>query len=420
MDRTFARSLCAALALIAAPAAAQHSDPNAVAAAALKAAPVFDGHNDMPWQVRARAGNMLAEFDFADTTNRSDPGRDIMHTDITRLRAGRVGAQFWVTYVPTSLPEPQAVLGALEQIDVTKRIIARYPGDLALVTTAAGVEAEMKRGRVAGVLAVEGGYMLGSSLAVLRQFHALGVRYLTLTHIRNIGWADSGTDAPAVGGLNDFGRNVIREMNRLGMIVDLSHVAATTMRDALAVSTAPVVFTHSGVMAVTPHPRNVPDDVLPLVKANGGLVMVVFYPAYVSKAVWDWESTRAAQRTLFERQFVGNPAGAAQALAAWQAANPAPRATVAQVADHIDHLKRTIGVDHIGIGGDFDGMDVVVQGLEDAGTYPVLFAELARRGYAQAELMKISSGNMLRVMRAVEARAAALADQPPIETPIAR
>ncbi len=421
------RALMAAFALslaAAQPALAQNPPTDAAARAAadaaLKAAPVFDGHNDVPWQLRARTGNMLAGFDFRDTTTRRDDGRDVMHTDIRRLRAGRVGAQFWSIYVPTSLPEPQAVTAAIEQIDVLKRLTAAYPQDLALVTTAAEVEAEMKRGRIAGLMGLEGGYMIGSSLAVLRQLHALGIRYLTLTHTRNIPWADSGTDVVAIGGLNDFGRNVIREMNRLGMIVDLSHVSAGTMRDALAVSTAPVMFSHSGVMAVAPHPRNVPDDILPLVKANGGIVMVVAYPAYVSTAVWDWESARAAERTRAERRHVGNPDAARAAVIAWQEANPPPRATVAQLADHVDHLARTIGVDHIGIGGDYDGMDVVVEGMEDASTYPAFFVELARRGYSQADLRKIASGNMLRVMRAVEAEAAAQRGRAPIETPISR
>jgi membrane dipeptidase len=404
-------------ALLAAP--AQARTPEQAAESALRASPVWDGHNDVPGVLRERHKNVIASFDFRDTTNTADPakGEQAMHTDIARLRRGRVGAQFWSVYVSALLPEPQAVQATLEQIDVLKRLVARYPDDLALCTDAAGVERAMKAGKVASLIGMEGGHSIGGSLAVLRQMHALGARYMTLTHFRNLAWADSATDAPAHDGLTDFGRDVVREMQRIGMLVDLSHVSEATMNDALDVATAPVIFSHSGARAIASHPRNVPDGVLDRMKANGGIVMVVTLPAYVSDEVRDWTARRAAEKTRAEEAFVGDPAGAAAALAQWVAANPAPRSTMAQLADHIDHIAKRIGVDHVGIGADFDGMASTTQGIDDVSGYPALFAELARRGYSQADMRKIASGNMLRVLKAAEAHAAARRADPPIESP---
>lgn len=413
----------AAFALISTPAMAQKS-PEATAEAALKKAPVFDGHNDVPWALRGRAANMINDFDFVDTTDTAKPDANppviAMHTDLRRLRKGHVGAQFWSVYVPANSNEQQAVQQTLEQIDVTKRLVARYPNDLALAANSGELEKAMKAGKIAGMMGMEGGQSIGSSLAVLRQMYDLGARYMTLTHSKNIPWADSATDAPALDGLNDFGRQVVREMNRIGMIVDLSHVSEATMKDALEVAKAPVMFSHSGVRAVNPHPRNVPDSVLPLVKANGGIVMVVLLPSFLDADVRAQGLARTAEEARLKALYPGDPAAAKAALAAWDAANPVPKTNVQKVADHIDHIRKTIGVDHIGLGGDYDGMDSAPVGMEDVSGYPALFTELAKRGYSQADLEKIASGNMLRVLKAVEAYAASQKGQPPIETPVAK
>lgn len=413
----------AAIALLSTPAVAQKS-PEATAEAALKKAPVFDGHNDVPWALRSRVDNVINGFDFVDTEHTAKPDATppviAMHTDLQRLRKGHVGAQFWSVYVPANTNEQQAVQQTLEQIDVMKRLVARYPNDLALASNSAELERQMKAGKIAGMLGMEGGQSIGSSLAVLRQMYDLGARYMTLTHSKNIPWADSATDAPALDGLNDFGRQVVREMNRIGMIVDLSHVSEATMKDALAESKAPVMFSHSGVRAVNPHPRNVPDSVLPLVKANGGIVMVVLLPSFLDADVRAQGLARTAEQARLKALYPGDPAAADAALKAWDAANPVPTTNVAKVADHIDHIRKNIGVDHVGLGGDYDGMDSAPVGMEDVSGYPALFTELARRGYSQADLEKIASGNMLRVLKAVEAYAASQKGQPPVETPVAK
>ena len=409
----------AAFALLSTPAAAQPS-PEAVAEAALKKAPVFDGHNDVPWALRSRVDNVINSFDFIDTTDTATADEIAMHTDIQRLRKGRVGAQFWSVYVPSNANEQQAVQQTIEQIDVTKRLIARYPKDLSLALTSADLERQMKAGKIAGMIGMEGGHSIGSSLAVLRQMYDMGARYMTLTHGRNIPWADSATDAPAHDGLTDFGRQVVREMNRIGMIVDLSHVSEATMKDALEEAKAPVMFSHSGVRAVNDYARNVPDSVLPAVKANGGIVMVVFLPAFLDADAGARGVEKAGEAARLKARWPGDPAAVAAAMKQWEAANPPRGTTIGKVADHIDHLKQTIGVDHIGLGGDYDGMDSAPVGMEDVSGYPALFVELARRGYTQAELEKIASGNMLRVLKAVEAYAASQKGQPPIETPVAK
>lgn len=364
---------------------------------------------------------MIAGFDFRDTSGTADPanGRVAMQTDLARLRKGRVGAQFWSVYVSALLPEPQAVQATLEQIDVIKRLVARYPADMALVTSAAEAERAMKAGRIASLIGMEGGHSIGSSLAVLRQMHALGARYMTLTHFRNTSWADSATDAPKHGGLTDFGKDVVREMQRIGMLVDLSHVSEQTMMDALDVAKAPVIFSHSGAYGVAAHSRNVPDAVLDRVKANGGIVMVVTLPSYVSEAVRDWTARREGEKARLGSMMPGDPDGAGRLLSEWEKANPAPAATVSQLADHVDHIAKRIGIGHVGLGGDFDGMSTTAQGMEDVSTYPRLFAELARRGYSRADLEKLASRNMLRVLSAAEAYAAERKNDPPIESPTA-
>lgn len=411
--------LLAGAALLTAAAPPSGNSPEAVAMAALKAAPVWDGHNDVPEQLRERRKNVIADFDFRDTSNTADPAKNVaaMHTDLLRLRRGQVGAQFWSVYVSADLPEPQAVQATLEQIDVMKRLIARNPDGLSFATSSAEVAAAQRQGRVASLIGMEGGHSIGSSLGVLRQMYALGARYMTITHFKNLSWADAATDAPVHGGLTDFGRDVVREMNRLGMLVDLSHVSEATMLDALEVAQAPVIFSHSGAAAVDGHPRNVPDAVLDRVKTNGGIVMVVSAPAYVSPAVRSWNAAQAGEKARLTAINIGNPAAVAPALKAWEQANPSPVATLAQLADHVDHIARRIGVDHIGIGGDFDGIGDTTQGFGDVAAYPALFTELARRGYSQGDLEKIASRNMMRVLKAAEAYAAAHRSDPPIENP---
>ncbi|WP_337192943.1 dipeptidase [Alteraurantiacibacter buctensis] len=410
-------ALAATLAL-AGPALAQQS-PEAVAAAALRSAPVFDGHNDVPEQLRDRYRNVIGSFDFNDTTDVPESyGSTRMHTDLPRLRQGQVGAQFWSVYVSANLPPDEAAVTTLEQIDVMKRLIDRYPDHLEFVTTADEVEAAMRRGHIASLLGMEGGSSIAGSLAVLRQMHALGARYMTLTHSRTIPWADSATDVPQHDGLTDFGVQVVQEMARLGMLIDLSHVSEATMHDAMNATGAPVIFSHSGARAVNGHARNVPDSVLERLPQEGGLVMVVGLPDYLSEDLRQHGALRAAERARLETLWRGQPQAVAEALAAWDVANPAPQATVATMADHIDHIRNVAGIDHIGIGGDYDGMATGPVGMEDTAGYPALFVELARRGYTRQDLAKIANGNILRVMREAEAYAATQHGLAPIETPV--
>ncbi len=418
-------TLAAAL-VLASPLAAQRTQApaiddataTAIAEAALEIAPVFDGHNDVPNQLRDRFGNRIADFDFEDTSHTGEGHREgrALHTDIARLRQGKVGAQFWSVYVPSNPDEARAVQQVIEQIDVTRRLIARHPEALRFATTADEVERAMAQGRIASLLGMEGGHSIGSSLAVLRQLHALGARYMTLTHNSNVPWADAATDDPKHDGLTDFGRDVVREMNRLGMLVDLSHVSEATMLDALEVARAPAIFSHSGARAVNGHARNVPDSVLARLPENDGIVMVVALPRFINEELRQWGARRTAEEARQRALLLGQPDALRAAMEAWDRANPEPVTTVKHMADHIDHIRKVAGVEHIGIGGDFDGMPSGPQGFEDVRGYPVLFAELARRGYSQAELEMIASRNILRVMRAAEAYAARMADEPPIET----
>ena len=395
--------------------------PEETAAAALKAAPVWDGHNDVPIQLRGRYANVLEDFDFHDTSDAKPYSADDntpMHTDLPRLRKGQVGAQFWSVYVSSALPEPEAVKATIEQIDVTKRLIAAYPDDLALALNSADVEHALEEGKIASLMGMEGGSSIGSSLAVLRQTYDLGVRYLTLTHSKTLGWADSATDAPQHGGLTDFGKDVVREMQRIGMLVDLSHVSEETMIDALDVAGAPVIFSHSGARAVNGHSRNVPDNVLVRVKDNGGIVMIVGLPGYLSEERRQWFARREAEQASLKSLWLGLPDMVEAGMEQWDAAHPEPKATVATFADHIDHIRKVAGIDHIGIGGDYDGMDSAPVGMEDVSGYPALFVELARRGYSQTDLEKVASRNMMRVLKAAEAYAAAHRADPPIESPV--
>lgn len=403
--------------ILATPAIAEPArSPEQIAAAALQAAPVWDGHNDVPEQLRSRIGNLLNDFDFRDTRATAREGKAAMHTDLVRLRKGQVGAQFWSVYVDHTLPEPEAVRQTLEQIDTVKRLVARYPSDLQLATGVAEVERARKAGKIASLIGIEGGGSIGGSLAVLRQMHALGARAMTLAHNRTLAWADSSNDAPRHGGLTEFGTQVVREMQRLGMLVDLSHCSEATMMDALDVARAPVMFTHSNARALDGHPRNVPDAVLDRLKSNGGIVMVTAVLNFLSEDYRLWAAARAGEDARLRSLHLGYPERVAPALAAWGSANPAPTVGMTEIADHVDHIARRIGIDHVGIGGDFDGTDEMPKGFEDASAYPALFTELARRGYSQADLEKISSRNMIRVMRAAEAYAAARRGDPPIET----
>jgi membrane dipeptidase len=356
------------------------SDPLARARAIHKQVPLIDGHNDYPWALRGL-----------------DPGRDLakaeisksvptLMTDIARLRQGGVGGQFWSVYVPASMQGKEAVRATLEQIDIVHRMTKRWPETFEMAYTAADVERSFKAGRIGSLIGMEGGHSIDSSLATLRMMFALGARYMTLTHSTNVPWADASPGPATLGGLSKFGEEVVREMNRLGMLVDLSHVSPDTMEDAIRVSEAPVIFSHSSARAICNHNRNVPDNILSLVKKNGGVVMVTFVPGFISQAVADYDAKPPAER------------GSA----------PAPKATLAQVADHIDHIRKVAGIDHIGLGGDFDGISSVVVGLEDVSTYPALTAELLKRGYQDDDIKKILGVNVLRVMRQVEKVAAGL------------
>jgi membrane dipeptidase len=371
------------------------------ARALTRRSPLVDGHNDYPWALREKARGDLSLLDI------SKPQPTIM-TDIPRLRAGGVGAQFWSVYVPVELAGQAAVTATLEQIDIVHRMVQRYPETFELAGSADDVERIFKKGRIASLIGMEGGHSIDNSLGALRMFQRLGARYMTLTHSKNTAWADSATDDPKLGGLSPFGEEVVREMNRLGMLVDLSHVSPDTMDDAIRVSLAPVIFSHSSARALTDVPRDVPDNILQRLRENGGVVMVTFVPGFLSPAVAAWNRLQTAEQTRLAAQFPGDPQAVAAGVKAWTAANPAPRATLAEAADHIDHIRNTAGIDHIGLGGDFDGIESVVQGLEDVSTYPALLAELLRRGYTDEDVRKIAGKNILRVMRQAEKVSAAL------------
>ena len=411
-------SMIAAVALMSLPGAALAQSAEETAAAALEAAPIMDGHNDVPIQLRVRFGNQINGFDFEDTTDtaREQPPRGAMHTDIARLRAGKVGAQYWSVFVPASLEEPEAVQMTVEQIDVTKRLIAANSDDLRLALTADEIEVALAERKIASLIGMEGGHSIGSSLAVLRQMYALGARYMTLTHSLNVPWADSATDAPEHNGLTDFGRDVVLEMNRIGMQVDLSHVSEKVMHDALDVAQAPVIFSHSSAKALNGHARNVPDSVLQRLPANGGVVMITFVPGFLSEPARQWNANRDAEEARLKALWQGQPEKVTQGMRLWDDSNPLPQSSIREVADHIDHVKVVAGIDHIGIGGDYDGIPFAPPGLEDVTGYPALFTELARRGYTQQDLEKISLRNALRALRGAEDYAANQLGTPPIET----
>ncbi len=369
--------------------------------------PLIDGHNDVPWQYRKRVNLHLDQMDLASDLTALDPP---MHTDIARLRAGGVGGQFWSVFIPIreSGGEAGDARTVIEQIDFAKRLIAQHPDELQLALTAEDVLRAHRAGRIASLMGMEGGHSIENSLAVLRATYDLGARYMTITHSKSTDWADSATDDTDHGGLTEFGREVIREMNRIGMIVDLSHVSPATMHDALDIVQAPVMFSHSSAFAVCAHPRNVPDDVLLRVKENDGVVMITFVGAFVSEEARLARERNEEERNRLKQELGDDEEAIRLAMESWRKDNPAPQATLAQVADHIDHVRNVAGIDHVGIGGDFDGTSSVPVGLEDVSKYPDLVVELLRRDYSDREVQKILGLNILRVMRDVERVAAIL------------
>lgn len=380
----------------------------------LTATPVIDGHNDLPWEIRTEFGNVGNVDLDADTSNlrsRTDDKPVHLMTDIPRLRRGHVGAQFWSVWIPASTTGPEAVQMTLEQIDIVHTMVAKYPQAFEMAGTADDIARIEKAGRIASLIGVEGGEQINNSLPVLRAYYALGARYMTLTHTQTTDWADSANDKPVHHGLTAFGRAVVHEMNRLGMLVDLSHVSPDTMKAALAASAAPVMFSHSSARALDDHPRDVPDDVLRLVKQNHGIVMANFYPTFISPAVAQWGAERAGAAAKFETLYVGQPDRVRAALEQWAKAHPRPKATIKQVADHIEHIRKIAGVESVGIGSDFDGIETTPVGLDGVDKYPALFAELARRGWTDDELADLAGRNLLRVMRAAEQVAARLQAQ---------
>src|SRR6478672_4055641 len=405
--------LIAAAMLIASPAAAQHIDPKVQARIdrILKGTPLIDGHNDIAEQLRENYG--LKVDGLASGTDKWTP-KPLM-TDMARLHEGRLGAQFWSVYIPSEVTGDAAIRETLEQIDLVKRMVKAYPNDLALAGTADDIVRIHKSGRIASLMGVEGGHQIGGSLAALRQFYDLGARYMTLTHFKNNEFAASATDDPKWHGINDFGRVVVHEMNRLGMLVDLAHVSPETMSDALDVSKAPVIFSHSDARALSDHPRNVPDDILRRLPGNGGVVMVNFYLGHLSEPYRLWSGEHSAEDARLASLYVGQPDVRKAKLDEWEKAHPAPAAGVGLIADHIEHVVKIAGHDHVGLGGDLDGIgyDEAPAGMNSVSGYPLLFAELIRRGWSDANLAKLAGGNVLRVMRQAEAVAASMKNEAP-------
>jgi membrane dipeptidase len=404
--------LAGALAMIPGALQAQPIDPKVQARIdrILKSTPLIDGHNDLPEQLRENYA-MSVEGLASGTDQRKVP----LMTDMARLRQGRVGGQFWSVFIPSELTGDTAIRATIEEIDTVKRLVKAYPNDLALALTADDVVRIHNAGKVASLIGIEGGHQIGGSLAALRQFYDLGARYMTLAHFKNNDFADSATDDPKYHGLNDFGRTVVHEMNRVGMLVDLSHVSDETMKDAIETSRAPVIFSHSSARALSDHPRNVSDEVLKLTAQNGGVVMVNFYSGYDSDTVRKWNAEEAAEEARLNSLLVGQPDERKTALDAWKKSNPAPPMGVGQLADQVEHIAKVAGYDHVGIGGDLDGIpyDQAPPGMNSVSGYPLLFAELIRRGWSDENLAKLAGGNVLRALRGAETVSASMRNEPP-------
>ena len=365
--------------------------------------PLVDGHNDLAWELREAGREDLSTTDLASPV-------EFTHTDLPRIAAGGLSAQFWSVYVPATLQGDGAVVATLEQVDLVRRMIGRYPDVLELALTAADVDRIFAAGKVASLIGAEGGHSIASSMGVLRVLYRIGVRYLTLTHNANVPWADSATDEPKAGGLTAFGREVVREMQRLGMLVDLSHVSPATMHDALETAEAPIIFSHSSARAVCDHPRNVPDEILARLPANRGVCMVTFVPAFVSPECQAWENDLTAEMERRGMQPWDWPSRA-RMRQEWLPGHPRPAATLAQVARHIEHVREVAGIDHVGIGSDFDGTDQVPEGLTDVSCYPALFADLLGRGWSEEDCRLLAGGNILRAMREAEEAARAIGER---------
>ena len=401
----------AALLLSTAAAAQAPIDPKVMARIdrILKRTPLIDGHNDIAEQLAENYERSIA--DLASRTDQRSP-KPLM-TDMARLRQGRVGGQFWSVYIDGTITGDAAIRETLQQIDIVRRMVEAYPQELALAATADDIVRIHRQGRIASMIGVEGGRQMGGSLAALRQYYALGARYMTLTHNQTTEWADSATDEPKFDGLSPFGVTVVREMNRLGMLVDLSHVSPATMKDAIAASHAPIIFSHSSAQGIGGHPRNVPDDVLGLLPANGGVVMVNFVPAFLSDAVWNQGAARSAEEARLKAIHRASKAAVEAGLKSWDTEHPTPTVTVADVANHIEHIAKVAGHDHVGIGGDFDGIDSTPEGLKGVEDYPNLFAELIRRGWSDENLAKLAGGNTLRALRKAEAVSVSMRGEAP-------
>ena len=402
--------LAAASMLISTAATAQRIDPKVQARIdrILRATPLIDGHNDIAEQL---AENYKRDIEgLASGTNQRQPHP--LMTDMARLRQGRVGGQFWSVYIDGTITGDAALRETIEQIDIVDRMIRAYPNDLGRASSADDIVRIHKSGKVASLIGIEGGRQIGGSLAALRQFYRLGARYMTLTHNQTTEWADSATDEPKYGGLSPFGVQVVHEMNRLGMLVDLSHVSPDTMKDAIEASRAPVIFSHSSAGGLVSHPRNVRDDILRLLPANGGVVMVNFVPGFISDAAWKWGADRSAEEARLKAIHRASKAEVEAGVKTWEAAHPQPAVTVATVADHIEHVAKIAGYDHVGIGGDMDGIDATPSDLTGVQDYPNLFAELIRRGWSDENLSKLAGGNVLRVLRRAEAVAASMKNEP--------
>jgi membrane dipeptidase len=382
----------------------------ALARRVLRATPLTDGHNDLPWRIREDTIRPR-DVDAYDLRRRT-PG----HTDLERLRRGMVGAQFWSVYIPGEIRDSGYARVQLEQIDIALRVVGKYSDAFELATTEAGVRRAFKQGRIASLIGMEGGHAIENSLGALRAYYDLGARYMTLTHNVTLDWADAALDTARHGGLAPFGEEVVREMNRLGMLVDLSHVSPATMSDALNVTQAPVIFSHSSARALCDVPRNVPDSILARLPRNGGVVMVTFVPQFISPAVAAHAAEAQREAAAITQRLGSDTAAIRREITAWAAANPAPRATLSQVADHIEHVRRVASVDNVGIGSDFDGIDQTILGLEDVSTFPALFAELARRGWTESDLRKLAGENVLRALARTETVAVRLRRERPPST----